>query len=639
MLSFKNSYAFRLFALFLGLLIVPVLLAFLGVFYWEYNQKISTEIQRLRDIGVARAVYLNNYISNQFQLLDLVEIVVNLSSPDDTYDRTPDFVKMASLASLAPNKGIGFFVRQPGDHYLVQYASNKAYLGKDFTYRGYIQEAAKKGYAAYLDRDLYTDQPEFVISKAVRSYKDYSILGMLMFFLPAEKIIQKLINDEYFSKKEVISILTQDKIAFTSSDPSYVLSGLAPVTTERIKEIENARQFGNLPLHMKTLHLTPYLEMDDIFVWEENNNQHIAVITPVADKSIYIWMDTQKSTIAAPYIRAVWMTLSILLGITIISSLVTLLIGKFLISTFEGLISVMGKVTQGDLTARFNRRVFGFEINSIGAILNQNLDRLITETKRAQDEVLKTEKLSKELKAGREIQESLLPHDVPSMIGLEIGTFTRAASEVHGDFFDIYSHNDDLIITISGTSHKGLIACLYSVCLRSMLRCFAVTEKTMSGVLEKTNAVFQQNLEKSPIVIKTFIGIWEVATSTLRYASASPSFGFVRRANEVFESLAGSDFSMGVDGPAVFPEYNIHLEPGEIVILYTTGVINQIDPSDKLYGENSLKEIVRTKSFLGAKEIAKAISDNLAQYSKNASSAEEDMTIIVLKAKEKESYA
>lgn len=627
---FAKSLALRILILNLLFIVFPATCYFLIFADWEYEEKVITDIHRLRNIGLSRASYLNQFIDDQATALNLIEALIGLNTPEGVKDYDN---RIAPLQLNNVFRQVAFFTRTPDNRFIVENSLITTEYHRDLTYRGYVQAAVKNGYSSYLAYDDITLRAEFLFSKAIHARDNWELLGILTTVIPAEQILAPITNDQYFTEKETVSLLTEDQIVFASSNPAFNLMALFPVSQERLNALDKNKQFDKFKIPRKTLVLTPFSNLNGVYTWTEGGKEHIAFIAPVADKALYIWIDVEKKTISAPYIKESWITVGVLLGITLTSCLITILISQLLSRTFAELISVMDKVSKGDLSVRFQGKAFGFEINEAGYTLNKTLDRLVDQTKIAEGEQLKTEAVSKELKIGREIQESILPHNIPDSGSLQIGLFARPASEVSGDFYDIYSPQDRLIITLADTSGKGLFSCLYSVCLRSMLRAFATTNTEVGQILDKTNKLFHEDLQNTPLNVKTFVGSWDKESSTLHYASASPSFGFVRTGNNQFEPLAGSHGTMGLRAESSFQSYSLKLQPGNIVILYTGGVIEQQNPSGTLYGENSLKAIVDQKAYLDAKELAKAIEVDLARFAGGSEQAE-DMTFIVLKIKE-----
>ena len=166
----------------------------------------------------------------------------------------------------------------------------------------------------------------------------------MLLIINARPILNILIEDKFFRETETVSLLTKDQIVFASSDPALELIALAPLTEEQSATLLSSRQFGNLTVPKKTLHLIPFSNLENIYQWSENGCEHLSFIAPVADKSLYIWMDMEKKTISAPYIRAAWITVTIVLSITIASCFITIFISYLLSKTFKELITLMGNI-------------------------------------------------------------------------------------------------------------------------------------------------------------------------------------------------------------------------------------------------------------------------------------------------------
>lgn len=626
---FSKSLAIRILLLTLLLLVLPMTAYFLIVLEKEYQQEISANIRRLQNISFARAVYLQEFSDNQSVMDDIIKVVSKLNDPHIDSDRSPQFVK---LGDIAKPYLIGFFEYSSEKRYILKYASTPKYLGEDFTFRGYIQGAIPNGHAAYVYYDLYTFVPYFVTTKAIYSLSDNKLLGVLGIFYLADKLLQQVTNSEHFKRSETISLLTQDKIVVASSDPALNFVAFGPVSEEKREEIKRTQQFGNNKVPTKTVLLTPYADFNNVFKWKDKGDKHIACLAPVADGSFYILMDVNENDIGKSYARALWLV-GVLLMVTLLSCLVTFVISRLLSQAMEELVSVMKKVGQGDLVVRFQKRPFGFEINDAGMTLNATLDRLVHKTKEAQSEQLKTEIASKELKIAREIQENILPHNIDDVKGLEIGVVSLPVGEVSGDFYDIYRPGGHDIITLVNTG-KNLVSCLYSVCLRSMLRSFATINKDPSVILAKANALFHLDLQNNALLVQAFVGHWEAQTGTLRYSAASPSFGFMCDPSGKCQSLIGSHNTMGIIPDAHFELQNLTPPESSFVILYTNGLMELPNLKGDFYSEGRLCNLVSSHLSLNAKEMTQVILDDLRQFTDGSQQAN-DMIIVVLKIKRK----
>lgn len=631
---FARSLALRILAVNLIIVVLPVvifLLAFAGI---EYEKEISTNIQRLKNDTFLRASYLKQIVEDQFTSLDFVAGMVDLNRPEavDNLDAALHRLNLGVIYPLA-----AFFVRTPDDHYIVKYTTSAKEIGRDLTYRGYIQPAVANGYYAYLAYDDLTLVKQFFILKAIHSRVNYDLLGVLLFSSPAQIFLDTLTEDKYFSHGETISLLTTDKVVFASSDDNLVLASFAPVSDSRREEIKANKQFGSTQVPTRTIELKPYSDMSNVFQWKEEGHTHIAFMAPVLSESFYILMDVDQEAVAKPYRQAMLLTVIVLFVITLVSCCITIGIGYLLSMTFQELINVVDKVAKGDLSARYKSRFFGFEINKAGSALNNMLGRLGEETKQAEAELVKTAAISQQIRIGKDIQLSLMTQNIPTSKSLDIGILARSAWDMSGEFYDIFTQQNTLFIILSHSSQKGLSPCLFSFDLRSILRSFTTVYSDLSQILAKANSLFHKDLQNTSMVVRTFIGRWDGDSSTLNYAFASFSFGFVRFPDGKIEALAGFQGTIGAQAKTSFPNQTLSLDSGSVVVIYSPGIIELQNRFGHFYGEEGLRAIVDKKALLGAQEIAQEIETDLIRFGAGSTQAE-DMTMIILKVKGKKGY-
>lgn len=632
---FKKSLAFRILFLNIYFVILPMTIYFLLFFYWQYKEEIGTDIHRLSDIGQSKVSYLNQLVNDQYAVLDILDVLIDLHNPQviKNFDRNLPLLHEASIG--IPGQ-LAFLEHAPDGRFLVKYTSLERHeIGKDLTFREYVINAVENNYSTYLTYDIITGQRVFVFAKAIHSQDDYRVLGILVTWIPADSFINQLIDDKYFRIGQSISLLTEDKIVFATSNPKLFSLAFAPLSENRKKVLEENKQFGKNPLPQEIVTLTPFSYMERIFSWNFQGKMHITFIDSVANGALYILMDIEKAAIAKTYLKKTWMTVGVLLTITSLSCLITVFLSRFLSKTLQELLSVMEKISRGDLTVRFKPQHFGFEMNEAGKTLNKVLDHLVEQTEAAQKELLKTAVISQELKIGQEIQKTIFPSKVPLIKGLDIGVFSASSSQVSGNFYDLFFIREKLVITLTSTSGKGLFSCLYSVCLRSILRCFSTVYEDPQTILENTNRLFYQDLQNAPLLIQTFLGIWDDTSKTLDYASASPSFGFFRVSSGETKAIAGSKAAMGSHPEISLTSYHMDLNDNCLMLFYTSGTIERQNLQGQLYGENRLKEIVDKKYYHSAQELADFIADDLKRFGEGVPQ-EGDITFIILKTKGKE---
>jgi len=115
----------------------------------------------------------------------------------------------------------------------------------------------------------------------------------------------------------------------------------------------------------------------------------------------------------------------------------------------------------------------------------------------SQKNLAEQERLQKEMELAQDIQQTLLPTDVPELEGYEIASYYQAAKEVGGDYYDfIEVDKDTLGIVVADVSGKGVPGSLIMTMIRTALRTEARSIKSASEVLARVNDFVVNDMKK-----------------------------------------------------------------------------------------------------------------------------------------------
>ena len=119
---------------------------------------------------------------------------------------------------------------------------------------------------------------------------------------------------------------------------------------------------------------------------------------------------------------------------------------------------------------------------------NERLQLAYDELRAAQAKIIEKEKLEHSLQVARTIQYSILPTRIPQMDGYDIGALMVPAQAVGGDFFGVYSLDDERMVLIVGdVSDKGMPAAIFMAQCHALLRASTESSTPAAKVLERVN--------------------------------------------------------------------------------------------------------------------------------------------------------
>ena len=241
------------------------------------------------------------------------------------------------------------------------------------------------------------------------------------------------------------------------------------------------------------------------------------------------------------------------------------------------------------------------EINRTSQALNQQMDtiRQMEREKMEQENMIRAqEQLVKELRTARQIQRSVLPHIFPPFPDrLEINLFASMdpAKDVGGDFYDFFFIDEDhLCLIIADVSGKGIPAALFMMLSKRILEDFARQEHTPGEILEKTNELLCDN-NQAEMFVTVWLGILEISTGMLTAANAGHEYPAVWRKGGRFELYKDKHgFVLGGMDGMHFKSYDLQINPGDKLFVYTDGVTEATAGSGELFGTERMIEALNS---------------------------------------------
>ena len=235
--------------------------------------------------------------------------------------------------------------------------------------------------------------------------------------------------------------------------------------------------------------------------------------------------------------------------------------------------------------------------NEIG-VLADSFSELTTEIDRYTEEIRsltgERERVAAELSLATNIQASQLPGKFPAFPErneFDIYASMVPAKEVGGDFYDFFLLDDDhLGLVIADVSGKGVPAAMFMMISKLMIKNFAMSGFSPGEVLEKTNEnIFANNKEK--MFVTVWLGILEISTGKLTAANAGHEYPVLRQPDGKFELLKDKHgFVIGIRKNRKYTEYELKLQKGATLFVYTDGVPEATNNQKELYGKDRMLE-------------------------------------------------
>jgi serine phosphatase RsbU (regulator of sigma subunit) len=246
------------------------------------------------------------------------------------------------------------------------------------------------------------------------------------------------------------------------------------------------------------------------------------------------------------------------------------------------------------------------------------------------NEIEETERaMAKEMHQAALIQQGLLPSSAPAIEGLDIAAKAVASRAVGGDYYDFIKYPDGRVaIMVGDVAGKGMPAALLMSSLQA--RVHVVFEepddlaKKMARLNKSTCASCPDNR-----FITFFTCIADAKTGKVVYTNAGHNPPVVVRADGGYEILGGAGgMILGILPMAQYQEAEVTLNSGDVLVLFSDGVTEAVDPQDHDFGEERLAKLVASMRDLPATEIVQEVHRAVHAFTQGAPPAD-DITVVI----------
>ena len=280
---------------------------------------------------------------------------------------------------------------------------------------------------------------------------------------------------------------------------------------------------------------------------------------------------------------------------------------------------------------------------SITSVISCNIARRGRDMVLSQHEKdLKNARIESELNLATRIQADMLPNIYPAFPGrpeFDIYATMDPAKEVGGDFYDFFLVDDDhLCMVMADVSGKGVPAALFMMASKIILANNAMMGKSPAQILNDTNAAICSN-NREEMFVTVWIGILEISTGKLVAANAGHEYPILKHADGQFELFKDKHGVMigAMDG-AKYREYELQLEPGSKLFLYTDGVTEATDAEKHLFGtERMLAALNHQDTTANPEQVLKNVRSAVDGFVKEAEQFD-DLTMLCMEYKSGGNY-
>ena len=338
---------------------------------------------------------------------------------------------------------------------------------------------------------------------------------------------------------------------------------------------------------------------EESFCMTRRTDNGLLVFTQMPKREVYESRD----------IQAYETMLADILFFTVIYVLVSFLVQIMVVDNLLRVNKSLNRITDGDLHEKVDVYTSS-EFASLSDDINLTVDVLKGYIDAAE------KRMEQELMLAHNIQDSALPKNFTfSHTGFEIFAIMDPAREVGGDFYDFFFvDKDKMALVIADVSDKGVPASLFMMRSKTAIRGLAEAGVEPEEIFYRVNNELCEGNEIN-MFVTVWMGIIDLNTGDMRCLNAGHEYPAVRRKNGDYEILRDKHrLPLGAMKDMTYTGYDLHLDPGDCVYVYTDGVPDAINVNEEQYGIERMCEALNTYKEASMQGLLRAVKYDLDDY-------------------------
>jgi sigma-B regulation protein RsbU (phosphoserine phosphatase) len=221
--------------------------------------------------------------------------------------------------------------------------------------------------------------------------------------------------------------------------------------------------------------------------------------------------------------------------------------------------------------------------------------------------------MEQDLKAARKLQSVLLPKIAPDLPGLRAAIQSRPAREISGDIYDFFEYdNETVLIAFGDVSGKGAAAALYGALVSGLLRTLAPRRRSPAALMRTLNETLLERKVDARYVTLTLM-LWDNRDHEMTMVNAGAVPPLIFRNGELVK-ISVEGMPIGLLDEREYEETVFQAQPGDVFLLCSDGVLDQLNPKEEEYGRQRLVKVVKRVCESEPRQIADEILADLDEF-------------------------
>jgi serine phosphatase RsbU (regulator of sigma subunit) len=244
--------------------------------------------------------------------------------------------------------------------------------------------------------------------------------------------------------------------------------------------------------------------------------------------------------------------------------------------------------------------------------------------------------MKRDLEIARDIQRWLVPTKPPEVPGFDIAFATRPANTVSGDYYDAFLRevageaSKRLHVVVADVAGKSVPAALLMATFHASLRTLAEALPGLTGLVAGLNHYACAHSLDGRRFTTAFLADIDPSTGALTYINAGHDVPILRRASGAIERLEAGGLPLGIRAQAGYDCGAVTLEPGDLLVVYTDGVVEAENTQGEEYEESRLLALCQSSATGSAADILAGLMSSVGAFVGGAPQRD-DLTCLVLR--------
>ena len=341
------------------------------------------------------------------------------------------------------------------------------------------------------------------------------------------------------------------------------------------------------------------------------------------DERYYLLIGTPTNLIYASRESLMQESLFLLILVfTALYLLTTVLVERLVVRNLEKVNDSLARITDGHLN-----ETVAVEESSEFTKLSGDINATVTALRGYIDAA--ENRIEEELKLAAAIQDAALPKNFNLPYeSIELYALMTPARQVGGDFYDFFFiRPEEIALVIADVSGKGVPASLFMMRSKTAIKNYARSGLGPAKLLESVNNALCEGND-TDMFVTVWLGILDLRTGLMRCANAGHEYPVLMRAGgdyELVKDRHGLVLAEFEDIP--MKEYEIQLNSGDRLFVYTDGVPEAINTDKAQYGTARMTEKLNSLKNSSQQELLTGMLEDIRQFA-GAEEQFDDITML-----------